>query len=385
MISNGYVRLSNNFIPKKLENNYILDKRSDELYELNDSAFDFILKCDGSRLLSDLNPSKRFFNFLLKNSIIEIVEKPKKRNFIVNEPPKPTLRYLEIQLTNACNLNCLHCYQSEKKFIELDINLLKKVLNDFIKIQGLRIILSGGEPLLYSKLDELNKFLKDYPARVVLLTNGTLIKNFDVSKWNFDEIQISIDGLEESHDFIRGIGCFKKLIEGIEYLKSHTKIDISFATMIHKKNLKDFPKIKKLAKKYNIKEWGIDYPVITGNLLENREIVPSIEESLKCFRYRFGASFHSTDENNPYACGTHLMTLSADGFFLPCGFFQEKVYGNIKDGLINAIKNRNFFKLDEIMDCKDCDFILDCRGGCRYRAGDIKSKDIIMCKIFGKT
>ncbi len=379
----GYVKLSNNFFPKKLEKPCLLDKKHDDIYELNDEAFEFILKCDGSRLLSELNPPKRFLNTLLKNSIVEILEKPEKRLFNVEDAPLPSLRYLEVQLTNRCNLNCKHCYQKEKKALEIPIELLKKVLEDFIKVQGIRVILSGGEPLLYSKFLELNDFLKGYPARVVLLTNGTLISKFNPGLWNIDEVQVSIDGMEEAHDFIRGKGSFKKLIEGIEKVKNESEIDISFASMIHKRNLKDFKSLKKLVKSYGAKEWGIDYPVVAGNLAENRDLLPDIEQAIKCLKYRFGASYHSMSDENNYGCGTHLMTLCYDGNFIPCGFYRDKIFGKIEDGLMNAISKREFVKLEEIDECKGCIYIKDCRGGCRYRAGKTTGRDILMCRVFG--
>jgi radical SAM protein with 4Fe4S-binding SPASM domain len=379
----GYVKLSNNFFPKKLENLCLLNKRHDEIYELNDEAFEFILKCDGTRLLSELSPPKRFLNILLKNSIIEILDKPEKREFTIQDAPVPSLRYLEVQLTSKCNLNCKHCYQKEKKDLELPIEPLKKVLEDFVKVQGIRVILSGGEPLLYSKFLELNDFLKGYPARVVLLTNGTLIKKFNPRKWNIDEVQISIDGMEEAHDFIRGKGSFKKLIEGIEKIKKESEIDISFATMIHKRNLKDFKSLKKLVKSYGAKEWGIDYPVVAGNLEENIDLLPDIEQAIRYLKYRFGASYHSMGDENNFGCGTHLMTLCYDGNFLPCSFYRDKIFGKIEEGLINVITKREFVKLDEIDECKECDYIKDCRGGCRYRAGKRTGRDLLMCKVFG--
>jgi len=379
----GYVKLSNNLFPKKLETPCILDKKHDDIYELNYEAFEFILKCDGSRLLSELSPPKRFINILLKNSIVEIHKKPEKRIFTVENAPVPSLRYLEIQLTNRCNLNCLHCYQKEKRALELPIESLKKVLEDFVKVQGIRVILSGGEPLLYTKFLELNDFLKGYPARVVLLTNGTLIPKFNPGQWNIDEVQISIDGMEEAHDFIRGKGCFKKLIEGIEKIKKESEIDISFATMIHKRNLKDFKSLKKLIKSYGAKEWGIDYPVVAGNLEGNKDLLPEIEQAIKCLKYRFGASYHSMGDENNYGCGTHLMTLCYDGNFLPCGFYKDKIFGTIEEGLMKAISNREFVKLEEIDECKGCIYIKDCRGGCRYRAGKRTGRDFFMCRVFG--
>ena len=73
-------------------------------------------------------------------------------------------------------------------------------------MQGLRVLVTGGEPLLHSEFDALNDFLSDYPLRRVLLSNGLLLNSKNMKTFNVDEIQISIDGLDDSHDAIRGRG-----------------------------------------------------------------------------------------------------------------------------------------------------------------------------------
>lgn len=379
----GFAKLSNNFFPKRLESCFLLDKKNDELYELTEDAFAFILQCDGKRRIEELKVPKRFLHTLLKNNIIELSEEPSAaRIFRVSTPPLPSLRYMEIQLTERCNINCKHCYQGIKGTKEPAWRGLRKVLEQFAELQGLRVILSGGEPLLYRHFGRLNDYLKDYPAYVVLLSNGTLISDMSVKELNMDEIQFSLDGMEKGHDFIRGKGCFQKLRAGIEKIRSETDINISFATMAHRENIREFPAMKKFIKEMGGKEWGIDYPVIEGNLKNHREIYPDIADAVKVMKHRFGASFHATGEDGDYACGLHLMTLTPGGNFLPCGFYPEKVFGTIQDGLTAAVKNRRFIKLADIKECARCPSLSECRGGCRFRAGGIGKKDIVMCGVF---
>lgn len=381
--SKKYLRLSDNFIPKILEKYYLFDKKNDELYELSESAFNFVLSFKDGKDLSEINGNKSFIKNLLKLSILEESDKIKKRNFILNKPPIPTLRYLEIQLTSKCNLKCKHCYQGEKNDLELPFSALKNILNDFVYFQGLRILLSGGEPLLYSNFKELNLFLKNYPAYVVLITNGVLLNKIPLAQIrNIDEIQVSLDGMEYGHNILRGEGTFEKVISGVKRIKEKTDKKISFATMVHNKNISEFKNMNKLIKSLGAKEWGIDYPVLTGFFEKNRDLYPDIDSAIKVMKYRFGASYHSTEEDNDYACGVHTMTLLPNGHFVPCGFYPSKIFGNIKEGLKIALKNRSFFKLLDISECKDCNYIITCRGGCRFRAGDLTKKDQLMCKIF---
>lgn len=380
----SYVSLADHVFPKKLESNYLFDKKNDELYELNDTAFAFVITLDGSKKVEELNFPKNFFKSLVKHKLLSFHEQPRKRTYFLERPPYPSVRYLEIQLTLRCNLNCHHCYQGQKDSVELPLDGLKKVLEDFIKLQGIRVLLSGGEPLLYSKFLELNKALKDYPARVVLLTNGTLLERFDVDGLNVDEIQFSLDGMEKGHDYLRGKGSFERLVKGIELVKNNTNKDISFATMIHRENLKEFKKMKEFVKSYEAKEWGIDFPVIAGNLKENSDFLVSEEEAIKVMKHRFGASFHDTGSYDAYACGVHLLTLNPKGEFLPCSFYPDKVLGTLEDGLLHAIGNRKLLTKETLTACKDCEDFSLCHGGCRFRAGDERNRDILMCKLFGK-
>jgi len=83
----------------------------------------------------------------------------------------------------------------------LPLSQALSVLAQFEKMQGLRILFSGGEPLLYPDLGALNDALPSLAFRKVLLTNGTLLTEANHDLWcHFDEIQISLDGrLIHSH------------------------------------------------------------------------------------------------------------------------------------------------------------------------------------------
>jgi len=380
-----FLRLSEHFIPKILENYYFLNKKTDDLYEVDKDAFDLLISLKDGKPPELVQAKKTFINKLIRLGFIGFSEKKIQRKLKLVPAPVPSLRYLEVQLTSKCNLTCRHCYQGVKKDYELPFDMLKKILDEFVELQGIRLLLSGGEPLLYSKFGELNKFLKNYPAYVVLLTNGTLINEKNLSKLTYiDEIQFSIDGLEESHDYLRGTGSFARMIKAVNIIKAKTDKAVSFATMVHKKNLRDFPKLSRIIKSFGAREWGMDYPVFTGFFKNNKELYPTPEEALKAMKYKFGTSYHSTNENNDLACGAHLMTLLPDGTFVPCGFYLDRIFGHINTGLKNAVNNRHIYKLSDILDCMDCEYLYNCRGGCRFRAGSTEKKDEFMCYIYGR-
>lgn len=134
-----------------------------------------------------------------------------------------------IKLTNICNLKCLHCpfWRSEKKqslsWEEVKI-ILKKLYDDGIKIA----IFEGGEPLLWrdplenKNINDVIKLSKTYFFSTSVTTNGTL----DLSGIDSDIIFISLDGLEDAHNKIRG-DVFNLIIENIKKNNKSKKIIVN--------------------------------------------------------------------------------------------------------------------------------------------------------------
>jgi MoaA/NifB/PqqE/SkfB family radical SAM enzyme len=67
-------------------------------------------------------------------------------------------------------------------------------------------MLSGGEPLAWPQLWELNERLGEFALRIVLLTNATLLTRELAERLAVQEVQVSLDGLERGHDSLRGAG-----------------------------------------------------------------------------------------------------------------------------------------------------------------------------------
>src|SRR5450756_1416338 len=124
--------------------------------------------------------------------------------------------YLLVHLTDRCNLGCRHCYRAGAKKGDLSAFSHRRMLEEFEDGGGLRLLLSGGEPLLYPYFWQLNDLLPAFDIRVVLLTNGTLLDRRSAALLNVHEVQASLDGLEESHDRLRGPGAFRRALAGLE-------------------------------------------------------------------------------------------------------------------------------------------------------------------------
>jgi radical SAM protein with 4Fe4S-binding SPASM domain len=378
--------LSEKAVLKWLETPSVYHIGKDDLYEIDSESFDFLKQCASDR--GCLSEDLEFIDYCLKEGILTKNRVLLKRPPVIKSPV-PSLRYIELQITNRCNLKCKHCYIENKSFSELSVSQIKAVLKEFEEMQGLRVLITGGEPLIHNKFEEINEILLEFFIRKILFTNGLLLNKRILKNLNVDEIQISIDGLEAAHDSLRGRGTFRKALEAVRNTID-SGFDVSISTMVHTRNLmvhtrnlKDFDEMEKLFRSLDLKSWTVDVPCITGRLKENFIFHLTPEEGGKYFKYGYGEGFHSGAKG--YACGLHLMGIMSNGNVAKCSFYSDSPIGKIKEGLRKCWQRIKPIKLNELK-C-DCQYIELCRGGCRYRAsllGDPTGKDLYKCYYYDK-
>lgn len=378
-----YLALSKPCSLKNLERPSLYHKERDELYQLNHKAFGFLTQCDGTKMKSDLNGDKKFLEYCFQEKLLTLYKKPSKRKIILSKPLKPSLRYLELQITDKCNLKCRHCYVGKQKNKELKIEKIFDICEQFQELQGLRLIISGGEPLLHKEYWKFNDSIGRYQFRSILLSNGTLITPQVARRLKVEEVQISIDGMEKSHDLLRGKGAFKASIKGAENILK-AGIDLSVATIIHKYNLDDFDEMERLFRNIGVKDWSVDFPVFTGYFVANPDFSVSPEKGGNLLKYGFGSGLYQS--SGKFACGSHLCAITPDGKVCKCSFFIDHPLGNIyNNNLKECWKRLKHLRLNDLK-CKGCVYLKECRGGCRYRAlleGNLVGADSVRCAAFG--
>jgi len=363
--------LSDGFVLKWLETPSVYDIKEDELYELDNAAFEFLKECAGSDGCGDERADNEFIDYCISERILTTEPVAVKRSSLLKSPI-PSLRYLELQITDKCNLKCGHCYIGKPKNNEISPDKIKIVLDEFEEMQGLRLLITGGEPLMHSHFDEINTLLPEYNFRKILFTNGLLLNEEVLKGLNVDEIQFSVDGMKRGHEAIRGKGTYKIVMK-----KIHEAIDagiiVSIATMVHGRNIDEFDEMDDIFRKIGIKDWTVDVPCVSGNLKENHIFQVPPEIAGRYLNYGFGGGLHGGGEG--FACGLHLMSVLADGNICKCAFYSHTPVGNISEGLRKSWQRIMPVKLDEL-ECSDisCRFIDECRGGCRFRAEDSRKK-----------
>jgi sulfatase maturation enzyme AslB (radical SAM superfamily) len=187
---------------KILEEPYVYNAATDELYLIDDEAFNRILA-----LHSDGAADPEAVTVLREAGLLQ--NKP--RNLPVWTEGQSTdlsLRYLEVQITGRCDKACRHCYLGPSENEDMEPDTLEMILDQFSEMQGLKILVSGGEPACHPEFWTMMEKLPSYPLRAILITHGEWIGPAEASVLGerFQQVQISLDGLEAGHDVIRGKG-----------------------------------------------------------------------------------------------------------------------------------------------------------------------------------
>lgn len=282
---------------------------------------------------------------------------------------------------SACNCRCVMCdiwkgNHNLKQLTEDDVEALMGTLKDLGTQQ---VLMSGGEALLNPNFFRLCEILKKENIKISLLSTGlTLKKNAgQLVKW-VDDIIVSLDGDEATHDLIRNIpGAFNKLREGIAAIKElDPGFRITARTVIHRLNYQSWPKIIDSAKELGLDQISFlpadvsshafnrqqlwDEPrqheillsendldelkKIIGalftshkNEFENKFIAESREKIRNIWLYY--AAFYRRNEFPFKKCNAPWVSVvvEADGTVRPC-FFHEAM-GNIKNSSLDKIIN----------------------------------------------
>ncbi len=375
----AYLRLHPKVALKGLEKPFVYHIGRDELYEIDDRARDFLTRCDGTLRREELTCDSEFVEYCLAEGLLELLSHPDPIDVSVNQGVSPSLRYLELHLLHRCNLKCLHCYLGPVRYDDMTLDDALKITREFSAMGGLRLIISGGEPLLYKDLQTFIAQTTDLKMRRVLLSNGTLINSENVDWLNVEEIQFSLDGWTKGHEILRGVGSFERTMKGI-HAALEAGIPVSCATMIHRGNLDEFDRMRDFMRQIGAIEWGIDVPALAGSLENHQDLLMPYEEAAPLMEYAYGGGYHGSSDG--YTCGRHLMTVMPTGQAVKCGFYGGKTLGDARRGLKDC-----WLKLEHIpisrLECRGCPVIEDCAGGCRFRAAHPLASDPVMCALYG--
>jgi len=180
-------------------------------------------------------------------------------------------------LTYRCTCDCIHCYNSSGRTWhgpELTLEQAINVADQLIEMGVLSVCLCGGEALLHPAFEEVATRLVSSGVGIGTSSNGWLIDRETARKLArlMNGIQISIDGLYDVHDWLRGRqGSFRRAIEAIHYLMDEG-VQVNIAFVATKANLNQYPDVVRLAVSLGVTSVGVGPLIASGNAYDRREL-----------------------------------------------------------------------------------------------------------------
>ena len=175
------------------------------------------------------------------------------RLFRANETKVHELNYLFWECTTRCMLRCRHCgsdcsVQSREKDMPLEdfLKALDTIPADQ-RPKDFAVVVTGGEPLLRTDLAEAGREFRRRGLGWGIVTNG----------WCYDEamhgklmaaglgaVTVSLDGLEASHDWMRGVpGSYQRALRAIGLIAADPRLNGDVVTCVNQRNLAELPEI----------------------------------------------------------------------------------------------------------------------------------------------
>jgi selenobiotic family peptide radical SAM maturase len=132
---------------------------------------------------------------------------------------------LQWHITQACDLHCRHCYDRDS-YASIPLDRGIAVLDDMVQfcranhVHG-QVTFTGGNPLLYPDFEVLYQAAADRGFTTAILGNPAsreqMERILDIQTPAF--FQVSLEGMEEHNDYMRGKGHFKRIMTFLDLLR----------------------------------------------------------------------------------------------------------------------------------------------------------------------
>jgi MoaA/NifB/PqqE/SkfB family radical SAM enzyme len=277
------------------------------------------------------------------------------------------------RVNTHCNMSCGFCAYDRNLRISRTgvpaeiVRHFAKVLAQYQEATQDEVLLSflGGEPFLWQPLDAVSRFAKNQCAlRISATTNGSSLMNARTQRLiaeEFDEITISLDGLAEFHDSVRGVaGTFERIRIGIQQIRSIPRsrlapLKVRLNTVLMHDNVEQFAALCAEVSGWPIDELtfnqlgGNDRPAFherhkltSEDVAHLSEVIPSLRTQLGERGVRLLGSEHYLRRMAASASGAHInirdcrparafLFIDEHGSVAPCSFTAASHGVNVRE------------------------------------------------------
>lgn len=324
------------------------------------------------------------------------------------------------EVTHACNLGCLHCLSSSGSRAQGELTTAEALdlIDELARLRVFSATLGGGEPLVRPDLFALLAYMTERNLCARLSTNGYAVTEDTLHRLadlNVFAVQVSVDGLRETHDALRNRpGSFERAINALRLFTDagyHTFMTVTASAM----NLEQVPALLDLAVELGVSTFKVSPYVPLGRALDNAprlRLSPTDVRSLAvALRQKARALVGELDlqieglfpwllDPEPEgpcpafapgpgcSAGVSQVVVSYEGNVYPCPYMRETSAGNLRQRSLGEIWRddaafaplRTFDRAQLQGRCPTCAYRgVPCNGGCRGAAlaatGDLYAQD----------
>lgn len=177
------------------------------------------------------------------------------------------LRQLFWECTQRCNLSCRHC-GSDCKASSVHPDMPAE---DFLRVidsllphvdrHRLNIVITGGEPLVRTDLEDvgIELYRRELPWGIV--TNGLLLTPERFARLRaagIHNLTISLDGDEEDHNWMRGNPLsYRRALEAIAMVAATPDINFDVVTCVNQRNIDKLDRIAATLEANGVRRWRL--------------------------------------------------------------------------------------------------------------------------------
>ena len=308
------------------------------------------------------------------------------------------LRQLFWECTLRCNLHCQHC-GSDCKVKAETADMPKE---DFLRVldqvaertdpHKVFVIITGGEPLMRSDLEECGRAIYDkgFPWGMVTNGMGLTAERFQrLLRSGMHSATVSLDGFEDDHNWMRGNPLsYQRAINAIKLMIDRKDFLFDVVTCVNQRNIGRLEELREFLIGLGLKHWRLFTVFPSGRAVGNadlqlrpeqfREVMDFIRTTRKEGRIDvsygcegFLGNYEGDVRDHFFFCqaGVSVGSVLADGSISACASIRADYHqGNIyKDNFMDVweqrfapYRNREWMKKDE---CAKCKYFRFCRGG----------------------
>lgn len=282
---------------------------------------------------------------------------------------------IHVSPTNICQENCnFCCFRNRKKALEMPFEVLKQGVSEFYGLGSRAIeITGGGEPTLYTKINEMIRWLSYLGMHIGMNTNAVESQNVDC--WEMlDWVRVSLNMLDY-HDDIN-IGPIRKVGAYI----SGCYIWNDFSTPETLERVVQFADREKIACRI-----APDCIVKIDKIDETINVVKEVMKDLTKSEYVFLSDFNVDTYRHNQKCYIHLIKpfFFTDGNVYPCPSTELAIENDAQvlpkfkvcgyDEIVDFYTSGKAFEIEEL----SCSY-------CKYAKQQIVLEDVLTETIFNE-